>query len=140
MRNQWLKAPQSNPPAQNLADMGWVASRTCTTSVVWGTPGLGDVAGPEATVKACGVVVAMVQGHNWVPIPSNGPGMNVGTVPALPVACRSRRQRVWLNAWPVDRAGMGRRTRSSPGSGKPTTWRRGPACLAVTDAQKETHL
>ena len=127
MRNQWLKAPQSNPPARNLADMGWVASRTCTTSVVQGTPGLVEVAGPEAMVKACGVAVAMVQGHNWVPIPSNGPGMNVGTVPAPPVDCRSQRQAGWLNAWPVDRAGMGRRTRSSPGSGKPAAWRRGPA-------------
>lgn len=140
MRNQWLKAPQSNPPAQNLADMGWVASRTHTASVVRGTPGLVRVAGREATVKACGVVVAMMQGHNWVPIPSNGPGMNVGTVPVLPVACRSQRQTTWLNAWPVDRAGTGRRTRSSPRSGKPTTWRRGPACLAATDAEKETHL
>jgi hypothetical protein len=140
VRNQWLKAPQSNPPAQNLADMGWVASRTRTASAVRGTLGSGDVAGPEATVKACGVVVAMVQGHNWVPIPSNGPGMNVGTVPALPVLCRSQRPVAWLNAWPVDRAGMGRRTRSSPRSGKPTTWRRGPACFAISDAEKETHL
>lgn len=139
MRNQWLKAPQSNPPAQNLADMGWVASRTWAASVVRGTLGVGDVAGPEATMNACGVVVAMVQGHNWVPIPSNGPRRNVGTVPALPVVCRSQRQTTWLNAWPVDRAGMGRRTRSSPGSGKPTTWRRGPACFAVADAGKETH-
>ena len=67
MRNQWLKAPQSNPPARNLADMGWVASRTCTTSVVRGPPGLVEVAGPEAKVKACGVAVAMSQGHSWAP-------------------------------------------------------------------------
>jgi hypothetical protein len=26
----------------------------------------------EAMVKACGVVMAMVQGHSWMPIPSNG--------------------------------------------------------------------
>ena len=43
---------------------------------------LGWVKSPdgEATVKACGVVVAMVQGHSWVPIPSTGSRMNVGTV------------------------------------------------------------
>jgi hypothetical protein len=38
----------------------------------------------EAMAKVCGVVVAMVQGHSWVPIPSKGSRMNVGTVPALP--------------------------------------------------------
>ncbi len=27
-RNQCLNAPQANPPARNLADMGWVAPRT----------------------------------------------------------------------------------------------------------------
>jgi hypothetical protein len=42
-------------------------------------------------VKACGVVVAMVQGHGWVPIPSKGSWMNVGTVPTPPD--RRRRQR-----------------------------------------------
>jgi hypothetical protein len=26
----------------------------------------------EAMVKACGVAMAMVQGHSWMPIPSNG--------------------------------------------------------------------
>lgn len=35
-------------------------------------------------VKGCGVVMAMVQGHSWVPIPSKGSRMNVGTVPVLP--------------------------------------------------------
>ena len=58
----------------------------------WGTPGLGDVAGREAMVKACGVVVAMVQGHSWVPIPSKGSRMNVGTVPVLPDRRRNQRR------------------------------------------------
>lgn len=43
-------------------------------------------------MKACGVVVAMVQGHNWVPIPSKGLKVNVGTNPAIPTGCRSQRQ------------------------------------------------
>jgi hypothetical protein len=46
----------------------------------------------EATVKVCGVVVAMVQGHSWVPIPSKGLRMNVGTVPALPDDRRRQRR------------------------------------------------
>jgi hypothetical protein len=49
-----------------------------------GTPGLGDVAGREATVKACGVAVAMLQGHSWAPTPSIGSAVNVGTIPAVP--------------------------------------------------------
>lgn len=42
-------------------------------------------------MKGCGVVVAMVQGHSWMPIPSKGSQMNVGTVPALP----DDRRRQW---------------------------------------------
>jgi hypothetical protein len=35
-------------------------------------------------VKACGVAVAMLQEHSWVPTLSNGKGVNVGTLPAIP--------------------------------------------------------
>jgi hypothetical protein len=35
-------------------------------------------------VKVCGVAVAMLQGHSWAPIPSNGQAGNVGTTPAVP--------------------------------------------------------
>ena len=35
-------------------------------------------------MKACGVVVAMLQGHSWAPTPSNGSTVNVGTIPAVP--------------------------------------------------------
>lgn len=35
-------------------------------------------------MNACGETMAMMLGHNWVPIPSNGSGMNVGTIPAPP--------------------------------------------------------
>ena len=34
----------------------------------------------------------------------------------------------WEGPSPADAGGMGRRTRSSPRSGKPAAWRRGPAC------------
>ena len=83
-RNQWLKAPQEKTTDSNLADSGRVASRTLAASAVRGTPGLGDVAGREATVKACGVTVARMLGHNWVPIPSKGSEVNVGTIPVPP--------------------------------------------------------
>lgn len=53
-------------------------------AVARGTPGLGDVAGREATVNACGVAVAMLQGHSWAPTPSIGSAVNVGTIPAVP--------------------------------------------------------
>src|SRR4051794_30308550 len=55
-----------------------------------GTLRLGDVAGREATVKACGVAVAMLQGHSWAPTPSNGSGVNVETIPPVPFPGSSR--------------------------------------------------
>jgi hypothetical protein len=68
----------------NLADLGWVASPALTALVVRVTLGLGDVAGREATVNACGVAVARMLGHNWVSIPSKGSVVNVGTIPVSP--------------------------------------------------------
>ena len=35
-------------------------------------------------MNACGVVVAMLQGHSWAPTPSSGSRVNVGTIPAVP--------------------------------------------------------
>jgi hypothetical protein len=49
--------------------MGRIASRAGDLGLA-GTPRLGDVANPDATVKVCDVVVAMVQRRSWVPIPS----------------------------------------------------------------------
>ena len=125
-RNQWLKAPQYETTDSNLADLGRVVSRTLTALAVRGTPGLGDVAGREATVKACGVTVAMMLGHNWVPIPSKDSRVYVGTIPVPPEDRRIQQRDARLSAWPADRAGVGRRTRSSPRPGEPAAWRRGP--------------
>ena len=72
VRNQRSNAPQENPPARNLADLGWAAART-RIMVVRGTPGPVSVVGREATRKACGVLVARLQGHSWSPNPTNGP-------------------------------------------------------------------
>lgn len=40
-------------------------------------------------MKNCGVAVAMLQGHNWAPTPSNGRRVNVGTVSLVPESRRA---------------------------------------------------
>ena len=82
MRNQRQNAPQADLTSSNLTDMGWVAARIGTP--VPRTPLSTHPVGWEATVKACGVVVARLQGHSWAPTPSIGSRVNVGTIPAVP--------------------------------------------------------
>jgi hypothetical protein len=88
--------------------------------VVRRTPGLGDVTGREATVKACGVAVAMLQGHSWAPTPSIGSAVNVGTIPAVPDPHRSQRC-----------GGKARRQPMLPG------WDGGP--VVVRDRESRSH-
>jgi hypothetical protein len=57
-----LKSPASSNPV----DLGWYAMRT---NMIWCWElrgGLRSLAS-EATVKACGVAVAISQGHSWAP-------------------------------------------------------------------------
>jgi hypothetical protein len=54
--NQHLKASQERSTSSNLTDMGWVAARIGAFAPR--TLRLVDVASREATMKACGVVVA----------------------------------------------------------------------------------
>ena len=89
-------------------------------------------------MKVCGVVVAMVQGHSWVPIPSKGSRMNVGTVPAFPD--RNAAAGGVLVGWthglsirPGRGGGPVLRGRESGHLGK------GPSRIAVTLTGKETH-
>lgn len=81
VRNQ-RQTPLKRAANSNLVDQGWFAARTHAPA--WGTLVPVDVAGAEATVNACGVVVARLQGHSWAPTPSNGSTVNVGTIPAVP--------------------------------------------------------
>jgi hypothetical protein len=68
VRNQRVK-PLKRYTGSNLADMG----RSAVHARRWrATPGPGEVAGKEATRKACGVLVAMPQGQSWPPTPSTG--------------------------------------------------------------------
>ena len=70
-RNQRPNAPQEQTTSSNLTDLGWAAARI--RALAWRTPWLVNVVGREATVKACGVAVAKLQGHSWSPNPTNGP-------------------------------------------------------------------
>jgi hypothetical protein len=83
VRNQRLKAPQSTHQLES-GGSGLGCNAQPGGVAVGRTPGSGEVAGREATVKVCGVAVAMLQGHSWVPIPPNGSAVNVGTVPMVP--------------------------------------------------------
>ena len=87
VRNQRLNAPQDETTSSNLTDLGWVATRTLLGK---GTLGPVDVAGREATLNACGVGVARLQGHSWAPTPLKGSRMNVGTISLVPPRCPAR--------------------------------------------------
>lgn len=104
MRNQRLNAPQESLQLEPDGS-GLVCNAHPHGVAVRGTPWPGDVAGREATVKACGVAVAILQGHSWAPTPSNGSGVNVGTIPAVPSPAGSLlvggkvRRRLMLPGW-----------------------------------------
>ena len=83
VRNQRLKAPQET---QRL-DAGGSGPRSDAHphgDAVWVILWPVYVAGREATAKACGVAVAMLQGHSWTPTLSNGWKPSVGTIPPVP--------------------------------------------------------
>ncbi len=82
MRNQRLNAPQETHQLE--PDGSGLETSAHRRRVALRTPWLDYVAGQEATVKACGVTVTMLQGHSWAPIPSSGLSVNVGTIPANP--------------------------------------------------------
>ena len=69
------------------------------------TPWSIDIVDREATVNACGVAMAMLQGHSWAPTPSNGSTVNVGTIPAVPSPASSQlvggkvRRRLMPSGW-----------------------------------------
>jgi len=78
------------------------------------------LAGSEATVKVCGVVVARLQGKSWAPIPSSGHVVNVGTILGSP-------------SLPATRAGGGQIHRRSRAPG----W--GGAAVVVRDRESRSH-
>jgi hypothetical protein len=70
-RNQRLK-PLKRYASSNPVDTGWFAARTRPLITGRGTPGQFYIASREATVKACGVTVAMPLGQSWPPNPLIG--------------------------------------------------------------------
>ena len=82
MRNQRLNAPQESHRLESGGSGS--GSSAYQHENVRETPQSGDVADLEATVKACGVVVAMLQGYSWAPTPSSGSRVNVGTIVETP--------------------------------------------------------
>jgi len=90
VRNQRLNAPQETHQLEpDGSGLGSSAHTHGDVVVGRGTPWLVRLAGREATVKACGVAVARLQGHSWAPTPSNDSGVNVGTIPAVPFPASS---------------------------------------------------
>ena len=104
MRNQRLNAPQEMYQLKS-GGSGLVSNAHPDGVAVRETPWPVDIAGREAMVNACGVAVAMLQGHSWAPTPSNGSMVNVGTIPAVPSPSSSLlvggkvRRRLMLPGW-----------------------------------------
>src|SRR5687768_15691146 len=77
-RNQRLKprkrVTSSKPGGSGLGKQR--ASESCARRTL---EAVFSVSAWEATVKVCGVVVAMLPGYSWAPPPSNDSRVNVGT-------------------------------------------------------------
>ncbi len=103
MRNQRLNASQETHQLQ--PDGCGLGSNAHPRSDARRTLGPVRFAGREAMVNACGVAVAMLQGHSWAPTPSNGSEVNVGTILAVPFPASSllvggkARCRLMLPGW-----------------------------------------
>jgi hypothetical protein len=69
--NQW-QSPVSGVPAPNLADMGRAAARVHRSDRGGRLRRPGEIAGPEAMVKDCGVAMARLPGHSWAPTSTTG--------------------------------------------------------------------
>jgi hypothetical protein len=102
--NQWLKS-RKRGAGSNLVDGGRCAVRDLCREVR-STPKPVDCAGQEATVKVCGVGVAMLPGQSWVTYLVDRFLVNVGTVSGRPVfwPARSEVGRFVANCGPGDGA------------------------------------
>ncbi len=103
MRNQRLKASQAIHQLETWQI--WAGEQRAPARFVRGTPWSVKGADREAMVKACGVAVAMLQGHSWAPTPVEGSSVNVGTISAVPFPASSllaggkTRRRSMLPGW-----------------------------------------
>jgi hypothetical protein len=81
--NQWLN-PLKRDAGSNLVDLGRSAAHTVRVVGGRGLRSRPNAVGGEAARKACGVLVAMLQGEELGADPVDRNVVNVGTVPALP--------------------------------------------------------
>jgi hypothetical protein len=101
--NQWLKF-RKRAAGSNLADAGRCAARGLAVEV-GSTPKLVDCAGEEATVKACGVAVAMLPGQSWVTslvdrsLGERGNHLRSPSPPASQVGGGQVRGQLWIVRW-----------------------------------------
>ena len=72
VREEPVLKPLKSPASSNSVDMGWPAVRTASLITAAGTWIRLRSLASEATVKVCGVAVAIPQGHSWAPNPSIG--------------------------------------------------------------------
>jgi hypothetical protein len=66
--NQWLN-PLKRDAGSNLVDVGRIAAHAVRDRG-WRLRSRPNAVGGEAARKVCGVLVAMLQGKSWAPIPS----------------------------------------------------------------------
>lgn len=90
MRNQRLNAPQETHQLEP-GGSGLGSSAHPRDSVGGELPDWVMSLVREAAVKVCGVAAAMLQGHSWAPVPSNGSRVNVGTILVVPDPVRVQR-------------------------------------------------
>jgi len=63
---QWLN-PLKRDTGSNLVDVGRIAAHVAREGCGWRLRSRSSAVGGEATRKACGVLVAMLQGESWAP-------------------------------------------------------------------------
>ena len=92
--NQWSKSRKGRT-GSNLVDRGRSVARDHASSPEDGGGQLRRlvvVAGQEATVKACGVIVAMLPGYRWAPHSLIDLVVNVGTTRGRPTGGQPARR------------------------------------------------
>ena len=101
--NQWLKS-RKRGAGSNLVDRGRCAVRDLCREVR-STPKPVDCVGGEATVKVCGVAVAMLPGQSWVAylvdrfLGERGNHLRLPCLPASQVGGGQVRCQLWTGRW-----------------------------------------
>ena len=133
MQKPVVEPPQVREPAPTWWIMGRIAVRRSASRIERATPMPADGVGREATGKACGVLVAMLQGKSWAPHPVERSAVNVGTISGSLPSGHPGRQRAGSSS--ADGLEVGRSPRSSPSVGKATYMAKGDSEFAVMELE-----